>query len=104
MALDGVNMPLCVVGVEGVWYHSLTEFGFTDLEARRFLVGPAFLTWQLIGNIEGFGGMVSREWIDTRVELGRRIIDRVVSLGMHPIQQGFSGCVPRHVRFSRVYK
>ena len=94
MSMNGINMPLCAVGIEGIWYHTLMEFGFSDEEARSFIVGPAFLAWQNMGNIEGHGGTVSRAWIDNRIELGKKIIDRVVSLDMHPIQQGFSGFVP----------
>ena len=46
MALYGINMPLCVIGTEVVWYETLLKFGFTDEEARSFLCGPAFLAWQ----------------------------------------------------------
>ena len=79
MAMNGINMPFCAVGIEGIWYYTLTEFGFTDEEARSFIAGPAFLSWQYVGNLESFGGSVSRSWIDKRIELGKRIIDRVVS-------------------------
>ena len=30
MALNGINMPLSVTGVEAVWYQSLLKTGFTD--------------------------------------------------------------------------
>ena len=93
MALCGINLPLCAIGIEGTWYYTLMEMGFSEDEARSFIAGPAFLAWQNMGNLESFGGCVSREWIESRIELGRKIIDRVVSLDMHPIQQGFSGCV-----------
>ena len=98
MALNGINMPLCAVGIEGIWYYTLTDIGFTDEQARAFIAGPAFLAWQNMGNLEGFCGGISRAWIDSRIELGKKIIDRVRSLGMHPIQQGFSGCVPTMLR------
>lgn len=98
MALNGINMPLCAVGIEGIWYYTLLDIGFTDEEARSFIAGPAFLAWQNMTNLEGFGGKVSREWIDQRIELGRKIIDRMLSLDMHPIQQGFSGYVPTLLR------
>ena len=94
MAMNGINLPLAVTGTEGVWYETLLEMGFTDEEARDFLVGPAFLAWQLMGNIECFSGPLPMSWIKKHIELGKRIIDREVSLGMHPIQQGFSGFVP----------
>ena len=52
MALSGINLPLMTVGLEGVWYDTLLEFGLSDEEARSFLCGPAFLAWQWLTNIE----------------------------------------------------
>lgn len=95
MALNGINMPLTVVGIEACWYETLLEFGFSDEEARSFLAGPAFLAWQWMGNLEGFGGPLPMNWIQKRIKLGKQILDRIRSLGMQPIQQGFSGVVPR---------
>jgi len=94
MALNGINMPLCVVGIEGVWYHVLTERGFSKEEVLNYFAGPAFLAWQWMGNIESFAGPLPENWIEMRTELGQRIINRVVELGMMPIQQGFSGNIP----------
>ncbi len=95
MAMNGINMPLNVVGLEGVWYKTLLQFGFSDLEAREYLVGPTFSAWQWMTNIQGHGGPLPKEWIDQRVVLGRKMLDRQRELGMVPIQQGFTGCVPR---------
>lgn len=95
MALNGINMPLTIVGIEACWYYTLLEFGFTDKEARTFLAGPAFLAWQWMGNLEGFGGPLPMSWIQKRITLGRQILERMLALGMQPIQQGFSGVVPR---------
>ncbi|MBO9594123.1 MAG: alpha-N-acetylglucosaminidase [Niabella sp.] len=95
MAMNGINMPLAAVGLEGVWYNSLLKIGLTDKEARTFLVGPAYFAWQWMTNIESFGGPLPKSWIDAHIVLGKKIIDREVELGMQPIQQGFSGFVPR---------
>ncbi len=95
LAMHGVNMPLSVVGVEGVWYHSLLEVGFTDEEARAFIAAPVYLSWQWMSNLEGTGGPIPKSWIDSHLDLGRRIMDRQLSLGMTPIVNGFSGHVPR---------
>ncbi len=94
MAMNGINLPLAVTGTEGVWYETLLEMGFTDEEARSFIVGPAFLAWQYMTNIESFSGPIPKSWIDKHIELGKKIIERELSLGMHPVQQGFSGYVP----------
>lgn len=95
MAMNGINMPLTVVGLEGVWYNSLLKMGYSDIEARTFLVGPAYMAWQWMTNIESFAGPLPKSWIDSHIVLGKKIIDREVELGMKPIQQGFSGYVPR---------
>jgi len=95
MALQGINMPLALVGIEGVWYETLTGFGLTDQETRESLAGPAFLAWQWMANLEGFCGPLPFHWIELRVELGRKIIHRMLEYGMMPIQHGFTGCVPR---------
>jgi alpha-N-acetylglucosaminidase len=98
MAMNGINMPLSVIGLEGVWYHTLLQYGFSDHEAREFLVGPCYFAWQWMTNIQSQGGPLPKSWIDKRIELGRRIIQRQLALGMTPIQQGFSGCVPRKLK------
>lgn len=95
LAMNGVNMPLNIVGVESVWYHTLLEMGLTDVEARNFFAAPVYLNWQWMGNIEGAGGPLPKSWIDKREKLGRQIMEREQSLGMTPIVHGFSGMVPR---------
>ncbi len=95
MAMNGINMPLSVIGLEGVWYNTLLKFDFTDEEARSFLVGPAYFAWQWMTNIQSHGGPLPKKWIDTHVELGQKIVNRQLELGMKPIQQGFTGYVPR---------
>ncbi|TKG94529.1 alpha-N-acetylglucosaminidase [Puteibacter caeruleilacunae] len=95
MAMNGINMPLSVIGLEGVWYNTLLKFGFSDEEARSYLVGPAYFAWQWMTNIQSHGGPLPKSWIDSHVALGQQIINRQLELGMQPIQQGFTGCVPR---------
>lgn len=98
MAMNSINMPLSVVGLEGVWYNTLLRFNFTDEEARKFLVGPTYFAWQWMQNIQSHGGPLPKSWIDSHVELGKKILERQLELGMQPIQQGFSGYVPREMK------
>jgi len=95
MAMNGINMPLSVTGLEAVWYNTLLKFGFTAAEARAYLVGPAYFAWQWMPNIQSHGGPLPKEWIESHAALGRKILTAQRALGMTPIQQGFSGCVPR---------
>jgi len=94
MAMNGINTPLSVIGLEAVWYNTLLKYGFTDLEARTFLVDPAHMAWQWMTNIETHGGPLPKSWIDSHIKLGQQIVSAQRALGMTPIQQGFSGCVP----------
>lgn len=94
MAMNGINMPLAVVGTEAVWYETLLQFGFTKKEALRFISGPAFWAWQLMTNIDGYLPPEDEKYIYESLELGRRIMKRYLEFGMYPIQQGFSGHVP----------
>jgi alpha-N-acetylglucosaminidase len=98
MALQGINMPLSVTGLEGTWYNTLLKLNFTDEQARQFLVGPCYLPWQWMANIEGFGGPLPKSWIDSHVKLEQQILTQERSLGMMPIQQGFCGNVPRSMK------
>jgi alpha-N-acetylglucosaminidase len=98
LAMQGINTPLGVIGLEAVWYDTLLQYGFSDLEARSFLVAPAHSAWQWMTNIEGNGGFVPRSWVESRRSLGKWWMDRARSLGMTPIRQGFSGYVPKKLK------
>lgn len=98
MALKGINMPLAVTGQEAVWRLVLRDLGLTDSMIRQFLVGPAYLPWGWMGNIDGLGGPLPASWIDSHITLERQILARERSLGMTPILQGFTGHVPESLR------
>lgn len=98
MLLNGINMPLATIGTEAVWQNTLQKFGFSDSEIKDFIPGPAYTAWWLMGNLEGWGGPVSQEWIDSRVDLQKKILSRMRELGMTPVFQGFYGMVPDQLR------
>ena len=98
MAMNSINMPLSVVGLEAVWYNTLLKYGFSDAEARKFLAGPGHFAWQWMQNLQSYGGPLPKSWIDKHVMLGKQIMARQLELGMQPIQQGFSGYVPRELK------
>ncbi len=102
MAMNGINMPLSVVGSEAVIYYTMRDFKYSQKGALSFLSGPGFWPWQLTGNLESYFSLTDEKYIESRLELGKKIIDREVSLGMTPIQQGFAGMVPRS--FSKLFK
>ncbi len=97
MALNGVNLMLAPVGTELVWYRTLIKLGYTDAQARAFIPGPAFTAWWLMGNLEGWGGMVSLESLEQQAALQKKILKRMEELGIQPILQGFYGMVPHDI-------
>ena len=94
LALNGVNMPLAVTGQEAVWVEVLRELGFDAKEIGDFLVGPAYLPWGWMGNIDGLGGPLPESWVRSHADLERKILARERELGMTPVLQGFTGHVP----------
>ncbi|HEY3933913.1 MAG TPA: alpha-N-acetylglucosaminidase [Gemmatimonadales bacterium] len=97
LALKGVNAPLAVTGEEGVWQLVLGDLGFSRQQIGDFLVGPAYLPWGWMANIDGLGGPLPDTWIDGHVALERQILARERLLGMTPILQGFTGHVPASI-------
>ncbi len=94
MALNGVNLPLAITGQEAVWTQVYRDLGLSDEEIRAFLVGPAYLPWGWMGNIDGLGGPLPASWIAGHQALEQRILARERALGMTPILQAFTGHVP----------
>lgn len=102
MAMNGVNLALAIVGQEGVWQNVLRHFGYSNQEILKFLPGPAYQAWWLMGNLESTGGPVSQEYINSRIELQKKILTRFNELGIEPVLQGFYGMVPANFKQKRV--
>ena len=94
MALNGINTPMAMVGVEVVWRNTLEKFGYTDTEIKDYLCGPAFFAWFLMDNLEKHGGPLPDEWFEQRIVLQKKIVKRMRELGMTPVFQSFFGMVP----------
>ncbi|HSW45424.1 MAG TPA: alpha-N-acetylglucosaminidase TIM-barrel domain-containing protein [Phycisphaerae bacterium] len=94
MALHGINMPLSVTGQEAVWQAAGKRFGLSDEQMREFLPGPGYLPFGWMGCLDGWGGPLPQSWIDSHVELQKKILARQRELGMTPVLQGFTGHVP----------
>ncbi|MFR2842349.1 MAG: alpha-N-acetylglucosaminidase TIM-barrel domain-containing protein [Acutalibacteraceae bacterium] len=100
MAMNGVNMPLSIIGTQGVWFeshcwHTVLPAG----GARTRLSGPGLLA--LAADDQSPKAPMpppDRRYVEQSISLGRKILERERSLGMTPIQQGYSGHVPRLFR------
>ncbi len=97
MAANGIDLPLAITATEAVWLNVLQCFGYTKDEAKRFIAGPGYTAWWLMGNLEGRGGPITDTWIESRVALQRKILARMRELGMRPVMQGFVGLVPNNL-------
>ncbi len=94
MALHGINLPLAAVGIGAVWYHVLSELGYGKEEIHAFVAGPAFQSWWLMNNLEGWGGPSPDSWYQQQEALQKKILARMREYGIHPVLPGYSGMVP----------
>lgn len=97
MALNGVNMPLAITGVEGVWQRVWAKMGMSDDEIRSFFTGPTYLPWHRMANIDGWCAPLPQHWIDTQIALQKQILTRERSLNMTPVLPAFAGHVPKRI-------
>lgn len=98
MAMNGVNFPLAITGQEAVWTEVYKELGLSQKQIDDFLVGPAYLPWSWMGNIDGLGGPLPQSWINKHKTLQQKILKRERDLGMKPILQAFTGHVPEALK------
>ena len=98
MAMNGINFPLALTGQEAVWTEVYKELGLSQKQIDDFLVGPAYLPWSWMGNIDGLGGPLPQSWIEKHKLLEQKILQRERDLGMTPILQAFTGHVPESIR------
>lgn len=98
MALHGINLPLAMTGVEGVWYNVLKKLGYQKEEVNEFVAGPGFLAWWLMNNLEGWGGPNPDSWYKQQIALQQRILERMREYGIEPVLPGYSGMVPHNAK------
>lgn len=94
MALQGVNLPLAFTGQETIWQKVFQDFNVSSEDLNDFFGGPAFLAWARMGNLHGWGGPLTQNWLDQQLRLQKHILSRMIELGMTPVLPSFSGNVP----------
>ncbi|KAL3537485.1 hypothetical protein ACH5RR_000851 [Cinchona calisaya] len=94
MALQGINLPLAFTGQEAIWQKVFADFNVTAEDLSDFFGGPAFLAWARMGNLHGWGGPLSQNWLDKQLLLQKQILSRMIEFGMTPVLPSFSGNVP----------
>ncbi|XP_021739300.1 alpha-N-acetylglucosaminidase-like isoform X1 [Chenopodium quinoa] len=98
MALQGINLPLAFTGQEAIWQKVFADFIVSKDDLNDFFGGPAFLAWARMGNLHGWGGPLSQNWLDHQLALQKQILSRMLELGMTPVLPSFSGNVPAALR------
>uniref|UniRef100_A0A803LC15 Alpha-N-acetylglucosaminidase n=1 Tax=Chenopodium quinoa TaxID=63459 RepID=A0A803LC15_CHEQI len=98
MALQGINLPLAFTGQEAIWQKVFADFNISKEDLNNFFGGPAFLSWARMGNLHGWDGPLSQNWLDQQLALQKQILTRMLELGMTPVLPSFSGHVPAALR------
>lgn len=100
MALQGINLALAPFQ-ELIWREVYTDLGLTEEEIREHISGPAFLAWQRMGNIRGWGGPLPDSFLEATSQLQSQIIALANDLGISLALPAFAGHVP--LAFRRLY-
>lgn len=87
-------MALASIGQEALWRDLYLELGLSRRDLDSYFTGPAYLAWHRMGNLKGYAGPVSDEFLDAQLELNKMIVARMASLGITPILPTFAGFVP----------
>jgi alpha-N-acetylglucosaminidase len=95
LAMHGINLPLALTGTEYIWFKVYQKLGVDVSELQSWFTGPAFLAWQRMGNIRGFAGPLSKNWLEQQYKLQKRIVGAMQALDMIPVLPCFNGHVPK---------
>lgn len=94
MMMAGYNLILNPIGTESVWLTALQKLGYTLEEARAFVCSPVIFPWQCMNNITGWAGAASMNYYIKRLNLAKKINERIRSFGAQVVAPGWSGMVP----------
>ena len=98
LALQGVNLLPMLVGQEAVWYYAALELGIRREDAMEYLSNPCYYPLQLAGKLDTIFPMTDTNYLKSRIELGRQILERMAELGITPVLPTFSGHIPKYIK------
>ena len=98
MAMHGINTPFQPVGFDGVLFRLLSELGMDEKLCLEFSSGPAFISRQLTGNVAGLHSVNSKEYLERKIYIGKKITEREKELGMSPVLPAALPSVPFSLR------
>lgn len=100
IAMQGITLTLAPVQ-EIVWNRVYTELGLNQTEIDEHFAGPAFFAWQRMGNIRGFAGPLSKNFMLWSSSLQKQMIASFRNLGIAYALPAFAGHVPKS--FKRIF-
>lgn len=89
------------VGYEQIFLDSFKELGLSNEDVLPFFSGPAFQSWNRFGNIQrswGGKGDLPLAFIEQQFNLQKKIVARMVELGITPVLPAFPGFVPDSIK------
>jgi len=95
LALWGINLPLAFQAQEYTADRFWRSVGLNETEIGAWFAGGAFLPWNRMGNMQGWGGPLNPIWHSNQKALQTQILTRMREFGMVPVLAGFAGHVPR---------
>lgn len=96
--LHGYNLILNPIAQEYVWYEFLKRLGYSDSDARKYLVPPTYMPWFLMGNMHSLeGGKYSDRWFNGRKKIAGDFNLRMQKFGCSTLIPGFGGMIPNDI-------
>lgn len=97
IAFSGITLTLAPFQ-EDVWTEVYKEYGLSQDKIDEHLSGPGFFAWQRMGNIRGWGGTLSSNFIKIATKLQQRMIKALNELGISVALPAFDGHLPIQFR------
>ncbi len=98
MAMHGINTAFQPVGFDGVLFRTLCDIGMDEKLCAEFSSGPAFLMRQLTGNVAGTSSVNSKEYLERKIYIGKKITEREKHLGITPVFPAIMPSIPFSLR------
>ncbi|XP_055628471.1 alpha-N-acetylglucosaminidase [Toxorhynchites rutilus septentrionalis] len=100
MALQGITLSLAPFQ-EDLWTEIYSEYNLTQYEIDSHLSGPGFFAWQRMGNIRGWGGPLTQNFMDFSATLQSQVVKQMRRLGMIVALPAFAGHLP--IQFKQLF-
>lgn len=94
LAASGINAAHITLGQELAYLETFSRYGYSEAEVLDWIGPPSHQPWLWLNSIQSCGEGTTRELVESRAALARRVMQRMRDLDITPILPGFSGCVP----------